>query len=336
LKDHLGSTRLITTSSGTYAARYDYDPYGKMQSWVNPDLRYLFTGQEWDGAVYNFRARQYDPYLAMFYAQDPAHQTFSPYGYCLGNPISFVDPTGRSEKWESPNKDKWWYYDMLRLLSDWSAANSPGANSEVERTVNDIKFRAERSWNGDRVVYDANGSAIGYWKMETVGAGDPEEWQYVKGHWYYAGGVPIPEMYEETVTWVPLTHSQEARDYLLNVGTMMGMFFNWATGTGENIRTFSNNRVTMAMSNAWKVNEARNYFYSKYSGAADLNGASVTDYGAGFGLEGVIRAGLDPIELDLTPFCRQREKPVSFQEGELAWKQTSNEQSMNGNSRSMQ
>jgi hypothetical protein len=33
--------------------------------------------------------------IGLFYAPDPAHQGFSRYGYCLGNPISFVDPTGR-------------------------------------------------------------------------------------------------------------------------------------------------------------------------------------------------------------------------------------------------
>ena len=31
----------------------------------------------------------------MFYAADPAFQGYSRYGYCLGNPIIFVDPTGR-------------------------------------------------------------------------------------------------------------------------------------------------------------------------------------------------------------------------------------------------
>jgi RHS repeat-associated protein len=90
LKDHLGSTRLVTTSSGTYAARYDYDPYGTMQSWVNPDLRYLFTGQEWDGAIYNFRARLYDPNLAIFYGQDPGHEGFSPYGYVGNDPVNIL------------------------------------------------------------------------------------------------------------------------------------------------------------------------------------------------------------------------------------------------------
>jgi RHS repeat-associated protein len=37
----------------------------------------------------------YDNDAGVFYAADPAHETYSRYGYCGGNPISFVDPTGR-------------------------------------------------------------------------------------------------------------------------------------------------------------------------------------------------------------------------------------------------
>ena len=45
--------------------------------------------------MYNFRAREYDPALGIFYSSDPADQTFSPYMYVNGNPVIFVDRNGR-------------------------------------------------------------------------------------------------------------------------------------------------------------------------------------------------------------------------------------------------
>jgi RHS repeat-associated protein len=101
MRDHLGSTRLIVSSSGEVVCRYDYDPYGKiLDVSQNVDPRYKFTGQALEkdisaSSFWNFRARMYDSDVALFYAADPAHETYSRYGYCAGNPISFVDPTGR-------------------------------------------------------------------------------------------------------------------------------------------------------------------------------------------------------------------------------------------------
>jgi RHS repeat-associated protein len=66
----------------------------------NPELKYLFTGQELESEIsptsfWNFRARMFNSEIGLFYAPDPAQQGYSRYGYCLGNPVSFVDPTGR-------------------------------------------------------------------------------------------------------------------------------------------------------------------------------------------------------------------------------------------------
>jgi len=39
--------------------------------------------------------------------------------------------------------------------------------------------------------------------------------------------------------------------------------------------------------------------------------------------------------VDFTPYCRQREKPVSLEKGKLVWERTKRERDMNGNSRKM-
>jgi RHS repeat-associated protein len=97
LKDHLGSTRVVLNENNNVVSSYDYMPYGGiMRSRVNTDIAYQFTGQEYDTelGLHNFRARLYDSDLAMFYAMDPAGQTYSPFAYSGNNPVIYVDPDG--------------------------------------------------------------------------------------------------------------------------------------------------------------------------------------------------------------------------------------------------
>jgi RHS repeat-associated protein len=98
LKDHLGSTRVVLNENNNVVSSYDYMPYGGiMRSRVNTDIAYQFTGQEYDTelGLHNFRARLYDSDLAMFYAVDPAGQTYSPFAYSGNNPVIYVDKDGR-------------------------------------------------------------------------------------------------------------------------------------------------------------------------------------------------------------------------------------------------
>jgi RHS repeat-associated protein len=98
LKDHLGSTRVVLNENNNVVSSYDYMPYGGiMRSRVNTDIAYQFTGQEYDTelGLHNFRARLYDSDLAMFYAMDPAGQTYSPFAYSGNNPVIYVDEDGR-------------------------------------------------------------------------------------------------------------------------------------------------------------------------------------------------------------------------------------------------
>ncbi len=135
MKDHLGSTRLVFNKSGTVQSTYDYDAYGKLgRSTISTDIKYRFTGQEYDGetGLNNFRARMYDSDLGMFYATDPAGQTFSSYGYAGNNPQSFVDPTGRSytgyvNPWVPPTEEQ---IEAERALNR-RLSRPPGANDNI-------------------------------------------------------------------------------------------------------------------------------------------------------------------------------------------------------------
>ncbi len=101
--DHIGSSNVITDSTGHQVACYEYKPYGetsKANGSFSTDIR--FTGQRLDNSTsfYFYGARYYDPELGRFIQPDtivqaPSDpQSFNRYSYCRNNPINYVDPTG--------------------------------------------------------------------------------------------------------------------------------------------------------------------------------------------------------------------------------------------------
>ena len=118
LRDHLGSVRsVIDGDTGTVIETNDYYPFGKRipvtnsvaepveattQSATSPD-RWLFSSKESQSFLYanipllDFGARMYNPTIARWTTSDPMSEKYygiSPYVYCLGNPISIIDPNG--------------------------------------------------------------------------------------------------------------------------------------------------------------------------------------------------------------------------------------------------
>jgi RHS repeat-associated protein len=102
-QDGLGSTRLLTDSTGQVTDRYTYDAYGRLLSHVgSSDNEKQFAGEQRDaetGLDY-LRARYYDPDLGRFISKDPFAGFLSDpmsqhdYQYAHANPVNFTDPTG--------------------------------------------------------------------------------------------------------------------------------------------------------------------------------------------------------------------------------------------------
>jgi len=78
-------------------------PYGEAlvdehaTTYENP---FKFSGKELDDitGLYDHGARSRDPKVTMWYGVDPLYEKypdFSPYSYCMCNPVRFVDPDGR-------------------------------------------------------------------------------------------------------------------------------------------------------------------------------------------------------------------------------------------------
>ena len=103
-KDHLGSIRMILNANTfDIAGAQDFYPYGEIlrqyTTGGNVNDKYKFTEKERDTETnYDyFGARYYDSELARWLSVDPLADKYpgwSPYNYCLNNPLIIVDPDG--------------------------------------------------------------------------------------------------------------------------------------------------------------------------------------------------------------------------------------------------
>ncbi|MCW2750728.1 MAG: hypothetical protein JWR83_1838, partial [Aeromicrobium sp.] len=128
--DQLGTTRLLTGTTGSTTATYTYTPYGSQISKTGTAVTPLgFQGQYTDvetGLVY-LRARYYDPATAQFLTRDPLELlTRSPYGYAANRPLDLSDPTGLA----TSNPTGSWVSDLThqfgcgaQQIGDWYTRN---------------------------------------------------------------------------------------------------------------------------------------------------------------------------------------------------------------------
>ena len=102
---HFGNNRLVTDASGTILQTNHYDPYGESLpagASVDSGNPYKWGNKEYDVFLgsYDFGARYYTPAsttIPRWTTMDPLcekYYSISPYAYCDGNPVRFVDPTG--------------------------------------------------------------------------------------------------------------------------------------------------------------------------------------------------------------------------------------------------
>jgi RHS repeat-associated protein len=112
-KDIIGSIQCITNTAGNLIEEDSYDPWGAKRNpdnWLiynNPPVSAItdfgYTGQEQlnQFSLINMGGRVYDPIIGRFTSVDPAYANsnnfagLNAYSYCLNNPLSFTDPSGK-------------------------------------------------------------------------------------------------------------------------------------------------------------------------------------------------------------------------------------------------
>ncbi len=103
--DHLGSSSVITDSSGSQVQALTYYPFGQTRTNTNNgavDVVHKYTGKELDGAtgLYWHEWRSYDPVLGRFTSPDTIvskpgdPQDLNRFAYARNNPLVYTDPTG--------------------------------------------------------------------------------------------------------------------------------------------------------------------------------------------------------------------------------------------------
>ena len=102
LKDHQGNNRVVINSSGTVSETNHYYPFGGVFASTGNVQPYKYNGKELDTKKglnwYDYGARHYDAALGRWLVVDPLAEKYyatSVYGYCLNNPIKYIDIDGR-------------------------------------------------------------------------------------------------------------------------------------------------------------------------------------------------------------------------------------------------
>ena len=108
--DHLGNVRSVVDISQSLTApvvleQNDYLPFGtRVSNSQHAQMgtnRWRYAGKEAFPELnqLDFGARMYDPFTARWTAVDPMagkYAGMSPFGYCAGNPVNFLDPEGKT------------------------------------------------------------------------------------------------------------------------------------------------------------------------------------------------------------------------------------------------
>ena len=103
IKDHLGSVRAVVSETGEVLQTNEFYPYGDLFSTAGTagsnGNRYRFTGKELgdETGLYDFSARFMHARFGRFTTIDPLAEKYpniSPYAYCNGNPVRYIDPDG--------------------------------------------------------------------------------------------------------------------------------------------------------------------------------------------------------------------------------------------------
>jgi RHS repeat-associated protein len=134
-KDHLGSIKNLTDSTGTIQAQLDYGLYGEVaqaNGQVQPDFGYAGLFYHQRSGLHFAEYRVLDTQLKRWLNRDPAYEdgSINLYGYVSNDPATGVDPTGL-QTYQLPDDGSWIgpfkNGDVVKSPSgnDWTFHSSP-------------------------------------------------------------------------------------------------------------------------------------------------------------------------------------------------------------------
>ncbi|MCK9400688.1 MAG: RHS repeat-associated core domain-containing protein [Bacteroidales bacterium] len=130
IKDHLGNVRSVVSSDPEIPSTIngtDYYPFGmEIPVYGDNDNQIKYNSKELQTEAdldwYDYGARFYDPVLARWHSVDPMAEKsrrWSPYTYCMNNPIRFIDPDGMNVDGyqDSQGNYKWFDGETAQLIN---------------------------------------------------------------------------------------------------------------------------------------------------------------------------------------------------------------------------
>lgn len=129
IHDHQGNIRAVLNGN-RLCYNYDYYPEGAMHGDIDglepqTDDRKRYNGKEHETmhglGWYDYSARWYDPRLTVrFTTPDPKTEEFydlSPYIYCGGDPVNYIDPDGMKLEFRQTNPNQ--HYGVMMVLTGY-------------------------------------------------------------------------------------------------------------------------------------------------------------------------------------------------------------------------
>ena len=187
ISDYMGNNRMVVNSNGTVEQITHYYPYGGVIGDISTNenvQKYKFEGKELDRTFgldnYDIHARQYFAMAPMWDRVDPLAEDnpqFSPYSYCMGNPVNLGDYNGMDE----------WSFDQNGNV----VSRIRKEDYDLVRIVNESgKNIASKQWgygtimNEENQTFDVpleiNGSQAGSEIFEFLSDNTSVEWTEIK------------------------------------------------------------------------------------------------------------------------------------------------------------
>ena len=162
VKDYQGNIRMVLDEENNIMESNGYYPYG-MPKHMGDAQPYKYGGKELDRTngldLYDFGARWYAPDLPRFLSLDPLcedYPSYSPYAYCMCNPVNAIDPDGKKVIFATNQTDefKQQFGFAIQTMNKYGIS---GVFSELESNSQTIRIAF-----GEETKFDANNMTI-YW-----------------------------------------------------------------------------------------------------------------------------------------------------------------------------